>query len=102
MKTLISHEAMIVIEAGVLEEALVKRFGESVMGFDRNFLPNALFGDEYYNDTCMRYYFQEDEYEDSEHLDLRQKDRIRIRNKVNSLLREEFPESEAVLIDVSW
>lgn len=84
-----------VIEVRVLEEELKTQFDVNVDN-----LSGILFGDNYQNDCYKSYYFVDDEefhgyaWEDEE--------RIRIRNLVNTYLRDVLPNYERVLIDVTW
>ena len=70
-----------------------------IMG-DEDFMANVLFDDEYNNDSCKRYYFSEDEVYEGH--SWQNKERIRICNCVNVMLRDMFPGYEKILVDVSW
>lgn len=93
------YEMMPVVDANELERILIAQYGPNAMG-NQDFMANVLFGDEYNNDSYKSYYFQEDEeftgkfWQDEE--------KIRIRNCVNSILRDLFPDQERILVDVSW
>ena len=93
------YDMMPVIEAGNLQDALELQFGPEVMG-DNDILARILFSESYGNDCYKSYYFRDMEvyegksWQDEEH--------IRIRNCVNSILQDLFPDHERVLIDVSW
>lgn len=97
---MVKHQVMIVVSDGDLEEALIERFGEDVMGPHNDFMANVLFNDDYNNDSYKSYCFNKDEeytgkpWQDEE--------KIRIRNLLNSILREEFPDHDTILVDVSW
>lgn len=84
-----------VIEVRTLEDELLTQFGVACGD-----LTPILFGDNYQNDCYKSYYFVDDEefhgyaWEDEE--------RIRIRNLVNTYLRDVLPNYERVLIDVTW
>lgn len=93
------YEMMPVVDAEDLREVLELRFGPDVMG-DEDFMANVLFGDEYNNDSCKRYYFSEDEVYEGK--SWQNEERIRICNCVNAMLRDMFPGYERILVDVSW
>ena len=93
------YEMMPVVDEYELQQALELQFGPDIMG-NEDVMAKVLFGDEYNNYSCKRYYFEEDEvYED--HF-WQNKERIRIRNCVNAMLRDMFPGRHAILVDVSW
>ena len=85
-----------VIEVGVLENEIKAQFDIDVEGE----LRNILFYEDYMNDCYKSYWFEDDEvytgksWQNEEH--------IRIRNLVNSYLRDILPEYNTVLIDVTW
>ena len=89
------YEMFPVIDVGVLEDELKIQFDVEV-----DDLRSILFGDDYQNDCYKSYYFADDEeytgesWENEEH--------IRIRNLVNTYLRDILPDYERVLIDVTW
>ena len=85
-----------VIEVGVIENEIKAQFDIDVEGE----LRNILFYEDYMNDCYKSYWFEDDEvytgksWQNEEH--------IRIRNLVNSYLRDILPEYNTVLIDVTW
>lgn len=93
------YEMMPVVTADALQEALELQFGSDVMG-NEDVLANALFGEEYNNYSCKRYYFQTDEVYEGKFW--QNEEHIRICNCVNAMLRDMFPDRDTVLVDVSW
>ena len=93
------YEIIPVVAAEELREALELQFGPNVMG-DEDFMANVLFDDEYNNDSYKCYYFSEDEVYEGH--SWQNKERIRICNCVNAMLRNIFPGHEKILVDVSW
>lgn len=93
------YEMTPVIAEDALQEALELRFGSEVMG-DKDVLAEVLFGEEYSNYSCKRYYFQTDEVYEGKFW--QNEECIRIRNCVNAMLRDMFPDRDAILVDVSW
>ena len=89
------YEMFPVIDVGVLEDELKIQFDVEV-----DDLRGILFYDDYQNDCYKSYCFADDEeytgesWENEEH--------IRIRNLVNTYLRDILPDYERVLIDVTW
>lgn len=96
---MVEYEMMVVVSADALEEALIERFGEDTMCSFYS-MANVLFDDNYNNDSYKRYWFGEDE--EYTGASWQNEKRIRIRNQLNSILREEFPGHDAILVDVSW
>ena len=92
------HRIMPVIDIYDLEKAIEIQFGEEVL---RHYeLRQLLFGDQFMNDCCIRYYFGDVvEYHGYSWED---ENGISIRNLINQFLRDEFPGQDAVLVDVSW
>lgn len=93
------YEMMPVIDADVLQEALELQFGPNIMG-NEDVMANVLFGDEYNNYSCKRYYFSNDEVYEGH--SWQNEERIRICNCVNAMLRDMFPDRDVILVDVSW
>ena len=63
---------------------------------------SLLFYDEYINDSYKRLYFADDETADGWEPTPTQLEEMKVRNALFSLLREEFPDRENILVDVSW
>lgn len=90
------YKVMPVVDVDELQKALELQFGPEVMG-NEDILTDIL--GEYDNYSYKRYYFSQNEvyeghfWQNEEH--------IRIRNCVNAILQDMFPEHEEVLVDVS-
>lgn len=92
------HTIMPVIDIYNLEKAIEIQFGEEVLA---NYeLRQLLFRDQFMNDCCIRYYFDDD----VEHhgYSWENENEISVLNLINQFLRDEFPGQDEVLIDVSW
>lgn len=84
-----------VVDVSDLEDAVNVRFGCEIKN-----MRNLLFGDDYNNDCCKSFWYDDDEvYTGSEYQD---EEEIRLRNLVCEYLREILPDYCCVLVDVSW
>ena len=63
---------------------------------------SLLFYDEYVNDSYKNLYFADDESADGWDPTPAQIKEMKARNALFALLREEFPDREDILVDVSW
>ena len=90
------HIMMPVIAIEDLEDEIQRQFDVDVEGE----LSNILFGTEYMNDCYKRYYFRDDE--EYHGYDWEDEEKIRIRNLVNTYLRDTIPDYDTILVDVSW
>jgi hypothetical protein len=96
---MIQYEVMPVVDSYEIERALKEKFGPDVMG-NEDVVANVLFDDYYSNDSCKHYCFSEDKVYEGH--SWQNEERIRICNCVNAMLREVFPDCDAILVDVSW
>ena len=85
-----------VIDADELENAVNLQYGEDTIEEIRN----LLFGDDYSNDCCKPFYYDDltpyngKPWEDEEE--------IRLINLVKTYLQDTLPDYDSVLIDISW
>lgn len=93
------YKVMPVVDVNELQEALELQFGPEVMG-NEDFLAHVLFGEEYNNYSCKYYRFSRNEMYEGR--SWQNEEHIRIRNCVNAMLQDLFPERDTILIDVSW
>lgn len=63
---------------------------------------SLLFYDDYVNDSYKSLYFADDESADGWEPTPTQIEEMKARNALFALLREEFPDREDILVDVSW
>lgn len=63
---------------------------------------SLLFYDDYVNDSYKRLYFADDQTADGWNPTPAQLEEMKVRNILFALLREEFPDRENILVDVSW
>jgi hypothetical protein len=63
---------------------------------------SLLFYDDYVNDSYKKLYFADDESADGWEPTPTQIEEMKARNALFALLREEFPDREDILVDVSW
>lgn len=93
------YEILPVVSDTELQEALELQFGPDIMG-QNEFMANVLFGDDYNNDSCKYYSFKEDEVYEGKIW--QKEEHILIRNCLNAMLRDMFPNYERILVDVTW
>lgn len=67
-----------------------------------NELRAILFNDQYVNDCYKSLYFADDETIDGWDPDPDDLYEMKVRNSLYEILREEFPNREIIIVDVSW
>ena len=87
-----------VTDIGSLCDAVNQRFDLQLEDYD---LCGILFGEDYSND-CYKYFRFTGEYEQYEGFSWQRANDIDIRNKTKQYLREQLPNDDRILIDVSW
>ena len=87
-----------VVDIDALEKELKLQFNVKINVDDD--LRDILFYGDYMNDCYKSYYFADDEKYTGE--SWQNEEHIRIRNLVNTILRNTLPEHHTVLIDVMW
>lgn len=94
------YKVMPVVDVDELQKALELQFGPEVMG-NEDIMADVLFGEgEYDNHSCKYYCFSQNEVYEGR--SWQNEERICIRNCVNAMLQDMFPEHDTILVDIDW